>query len=65
MWLADFYELLEPAGFTIGKIYPTRVDWRAYTPRDERFLRANFLATIDDAVVATLGSRPTRGDAAP
>ena len=48
-WLADFYELLEPAGFTIGKVYPTFVDWRDYRPEHEQFaFRANFAAVHRD-----------------
>lgn len=42
--LRDFYELLEPAGFTIGKVFPTFVDWRAYALEHEIYVRANFLA---------------------
>ena len=54
VWLGEFYELLAPYGFEIGKIYPTRVDWRAYRPDHERFLRTNFLASVDPNVVAAL-----------
>jgi FkbM family methyltransferase len=27
-WLGDFYDLLEPKGYTVGKIYPTNVEFR-------------------------------------
>jgi FkbM family methyltransferase len=43
-WLGDFYDLLTPLDFTIGKIFPTTVEWRDYHPEDEVFVRANFLA---------------------
>jgi hypothetical protein len=35
---------LEPAGFSIGKVFPTFVDWRAYAVEHEIYVRANFLA---------------------
>ena len=54
VWLGDFYDLLSPHGYTIGKIYPRRIDWRRYGPEQERFMRANFLATIDAGVVRAL-----------
>ena len=53
-WLGEFYDLLAPYGYEIGKIYPRRVDWRPYGPHQERFLRANFLATIDPEVARVL-----------
>jgi FkbM family methyltransferase len=41
--LADYYELLE--NMTIGKLYPTYVDFRAYNvDRHEDFLGPNFIA---------------------
>jgi FkbM family methyltransferase len=54
VWLGEFYDLLTPCGYEIGKIYPHYVDWRAYGPDQERFLRANFLASIDPDVIAVL-----------
>jgi len=44
IWLRDYYQLLEPLGYEIGKIYPTYVEWREYHPSHEIFVRANFLA---------------------
>ncbi len=45
VWLADFYELLEPAGFALGKVFPGSIGWKAYEPRDEQFEhRANYVA---------------------
>ena len=43
-WLGDFYDLLSARRYEIGKVYPTSTDWRPYSPRDEIFVRANFLA---------------------
>jgi FkbM family methyltransferase len=42
--LRDFYQLLEPAGYAIGKIFPNGVDFRPYSPDDENFFGPNFLA---------------------
>jgi hypothetical protein len=42
--LLDYYDLLLPLGFTIGKIFPTYVEWRDYRPAHELLVRANFLA---------------------
>jgi len=44
VWLRDFYELLEPLGYEIGKIFPTYVEFRAYEVSQEIFVRANFFA---------------------
>lgn len=43
-WLRDFYDMLTPYGYRIGKLYPTWVAWRDYDAHDERFLRCNFVA---------------------
>lgn len=43
-WLHDFYDLLEPFGFQLGKVYPSYVDWREWHPEHEIFVRANFVA---------------------
>jgi FkbM family methyltransferase len=43
-WLGDFYDLLTPRGFTIGKIFPSTVEFRPYSVDQEIFVRANFLA---------------------
>ena len=42
--LKDFYDLLGPVGYSIGKIYPTYIDWRPYKPEQEIYVRANFAA---------------------
>jgi FkbM family methyltransferase len=42
--LKDFYELLEPCGMKIGKIFPDHVEFRDYDLRQEDFLGPNYLA---------------------
>ena len=42
--LLDFYEHLEGAGMTIGKIYPRSVEFGPYRPELEDFRGLNFLA---------------------
>jgi FkbM family methyltransferase len=42
--LRDFYLMLEPYGFTIGKLFPNRVDFRPWRPEDEDFRGPNFVA---------------------
>lgn len=42
--LMDFYTLLEPLGFQIGKIFPDHVDFKAYELFDENFFGPNYLA---------------------
>jgi FkbM family methyltransferase len=42
--LKDFYEFLQPLGMSIGKIYPTYVDFRDYRYEHEDFIGPNFLA---------------------
>lgn len=63
--LADFYELLVPLGFRIGRLYPDGVDFKDYNPfEDERFIGGNYIAahrdqeTFIDAVAYR--SRPVR-----
>lgn len=47
--LSDFYDLFEPAGFVVGKIFPDAVEFRAYDIyRDEDFLGPNYLAVRRD-----------------
>ncbi len=54
VFLRDFYDLLEPLGYEIGKVYPRSVEWRSYAVDHERFLRANFVATCDPAISAAV-----------
>jgi FkbM family methyltransferase len=42
--LKDFYKLLEPLGYRIGKIFPDRVEIKDYSTLDENFIGPNFLA---------------------
>ena len=42
--LADIYEMLEPLGFDIGKLYPNYVDFSPYSPMLENFLGPNYIA---------------------
>lgn len=42
--LGDFYAMLEPLGFEIGKLYPNYVNFRAYSSVLEDFLGPNYVA---------------------
>ena len=42
--LRDFYLMLEPYGFAIGKLYPNRIAFRPWRPEDEDFRGPNFVA---------------------
>ena len=43
--LADFFALLEPLGFKIGRVYPKSVAFKDYEPaRDEQFRMGNYIA---------------------
>ena len=46
--LYDFYSLLVPYGYKIGKIFPDYVDFRDYSFWDENFYMSNFLAVRSD-----------------
>ena len=43
-WLHDFYDLLTPLGFQLGKLFPDGVEWRPYQAEHEIFLRCNYVA---------------------
>ncbi|MEP2373093.1 MAG: FkbM family methyltransferase [Ilumatobacter sp.] len=47
--LADFYDLLEPLGFTIGKVKPDRIEFMPYSTAEETW--------VGPACVAVLRSR--------
>lgn len=47
--LKDHYERFEPLGYRVGKIYPTKVDFRGYRYEDEDFRGPNYLAVADSA----------------
>lgn len=57
--LRDFYDLLTPAGFTIGKLYPTGVRFRPYHPEEEDFRGPNFVAIrqTDSRLIELLAER--------
>ena len=42
--LIDFFELLEPLGFTIGKVYPKSVEFGEYNVNKENLVDGNYLA---------------------
>jgi FkbM family methyltransferase len=44
----DFYDLLSPFGYRIGKLYPGRVDFRDWRPRDEEWPGPNYVAALID-----------------
>jgi len=43
----DFYDLLLPFGYHLGKLYPDRVDFREWRPLDEQFGGPNLVATTE------------------
>lgn len=42
--LYDFYEFFNELGYTIGKIYPKRVEFKEYSLKDENFFGPNYVA---------------------
>lgn len=54
--LLDFYELLEPMGYKLGKLYPKGVEFRSYHFKHEDFIGPNFVAIHKDqnALIAAL-----------
>ena len=42
--LRDFHLLLESHGYSVGKLYPARVDFRSYRFEHEDFIGPNFVA---------------------
>jgi FkbM family methyltransferase len=44
----DFYELLSPLGYRLGKLYPDRVDFRDWSPHDEEHPGPNYVAALID-----------------
>ena len=57
--LIDYYELLEPYGYLIGKIYPKHVDFRTYELHHENFIDGNYLAVLrsENALIRSLDKR--------
>jgi FkbM family methyltransferase len=44
----DFYALLSPFGYRIGKLFPDRIDIRGWRPDDEVSFGPNYVATLID-----------------
>ena len=42
--LYDFYQFFDELGYTIGKIYPKRVEFKEYNLKDENFFGPNYVA---------------------
>jgi FkbM family methyltransferase len=42
--LADFHAMFEQYGYTVGRLYPSHVDFGEYEPEHENFLGPNFVA---------------------
>lgn len=61
--LNDFYELLTPHGYVLGKFYPREVDFQPYRPAMETFIGPNYLAVLESeaALIADLGGRARGG----
>ena len=57
--LRDFYEFLEPRGYSVGKLFPDHVDFRSYDLEDEDFLGPNYVAvrTTRADIIDTLRKR--------
>lgn len=57
-WLAtrhnlhEAYGLLEPCGYTIGRLYPDGVDFKSYAFEDDHFRAGNYIAVETDAPLA-------------
>jgi FkbM family methyltransferase len=44
----DFYDLLSPLGYRVGKLYPERIEFRPWLPSDEDRPGPNYVATLID-----------------
>jgi len=47
--LMDYYDYLEPFGYSLGKLYPKKVVFRAYHNKYEDFIGPNFIAVHHSA----------------
>jgi hypothetical protein len=45
--LKALYELVEPHGYSIGRLYPNYVDFKSYEYRDDNFRMGNLIAVKD------------------
>ena len=52
--LLEAYELLEPAGYSIGRVYPEHVEFEPYRVDDEHFRMGNYVACRDAELTAAL-----------
>jgi hypothetical protein len=46
-FLRDFYDMLSPLGFKLGKLFPDHIRFAKWTPEDEDLAGPNFVATLD------------------
>jgi Methyltransferase FkbM domain len=46
--LLDFYRLLEPHGYAVGKLYPDGVCFKSWEPKDEDFYGPNYVAVLTE-----------------
>ncbi len=56
--LHDYHQELEALGYVVGKLFPVRIDFRAYRIEHEDFIGPNFVAVRRDRadILAALGS---------
>ncbi|MCK6453628.1 MAG: FkbM family methyltransferase [Alphaproteobacteria bacterium] len=56
--LHDYHQELEALGYVVGKLFPARIDFRAYRTEHEDFIGPNFVAVrrARDDVLAALGA---------
>jgi FkbM family methyltransferase len=59
--LLDFYRLLDPLGFVLGKLYPDGVAFKPWDARAENFYGPNYVAVLSDrhdVIEAVRSKRP-------
>lgn len=49
-FLRDFYTLLEPYGYRIGRLYPSYIDFQPYSTQQEDVTGANYVAALPDVL---------------
>jgi hypothetical protein len=52
--LQNIYELLQPHGYALGRLYPNHVDFRPYAYADDNFRMGNFIAVKPPELKAML-----------
>ena len=57
--LHDYHQELESLGYVVGKLFPARIDFRAYRTEHEDFIGPNFVAVRRERgdILAALGAR--------